>query len=105
MDMGTGKTITTIAVAGTLFKAGHIKRLLVVAPKSIVNVWQQEFDKFAAFPYTLAVLDGETPQFSMSLMVYTARQCAMIEQNFKQHAEHIYAQILSTVSQVPDTEE
>lgn len=59
MDMGTGKTITTIAVAGTLFKTGHIKRLLVVAPKSIVNVWQQEFDKFAAFPYTLAVLDGD----------------------------------------------
>ena len=59
MDMGTGKTITTIAVAGTLFQTGHIKRLLVVAPKSIVNVWQQEFEKFAAFPYTLAVLDGD----------------------------------------------
>ena len=59
MDMGTGKTITTIAVAGTLFKEGHIKRLLVVAPKSIVNVWEQEFDKFAAFPYTLVVLDGD----------------------------------------------
>ena len=59
MDMGTGKTITTIAVAGTLFKEGHIKRLLVVAPKSIVNVWEQEFEKFAAFPYTLVVLDGD----------------------------------------------
>ena len=59
MDMGTGKTITTIAVAGTLFQTGYIKRLLVVAPKSIVNVWQQEFEKFAAFPYTLAVLDGD----------------------------------------------
>jgi len=59
MDMGTGKTITTIAVAGTLFQTGLIKRLLVVAPKSIVNVWQQEFEKFAAFPYTLAVLDGD----------------------------------------------
>ncbi len=59
MDMGTGKTITTIAVAGTLYQTDHIKRLLVVAPKSIVNVWQQEFDKFADFPYTLAVLDGD----------------------------------------------
>lgn len=59
MDMGTGKTITTIAVAGTLFQTGRVKRLLVVAPKSIVNVWQQEFDKFADFPYTLAVLDGD----------------------------------------------
>ena len=59
MDMGTGKTITTIAVAGTLYNEGRIKRLLVVAPKSIVNVWEQEFDKFAAFPYTLVVLDGD----------------------------------------------
>ena len=30
-----------------------------MAPKSIVNVWEQEFDKFAAFPYTLVVLDGD----------------------------------------------
>ena len=28
-----------------------------------------------------------------------------IEQNFKQHAENIYAQILSVVSNNPDTEE
>ena len=48
MDMGTGKTITTIAVAGTLFNTGNIKRILVVSPKSIVQVWQQEFEKFAA---------------------------------------------------------
>lgn len=59
MDMGTGKTITTIAVAGTLFNTGNIKRLLVVSPKSIVQVWQQEFDKFAAFLFSIAVLDGD----------------------------------------------
>ena len=59
MDMGTGKTITTIAVAGTLYNTGNIKRLLVVSPKSIVQVWQQEFDKFAAFPYSVVVLDGD----------------------------------------------
>ena len=58
MDMGTGKTITTIAVAGTLFQKGKIKRLLVVSPKSIVDVWEQEFEKFADFDYSLVVLDG-----------------------------------------------
>ncbi len=58
MDMGTGKTITTIAVAGTLFRKHKITQMLVVCPKSIVDVWEQEFDKFAAFPYQLAVLDG-----------------------------------------------
>ena len=58
MDMGTGKTITTIAVAGALYQQRRISRMLVVAPKSIVDVWDEEFRKFAAFPYTLAVLDG-----------------------------------------------
>ena len=58
MDMGTGKTITTIAVAGTLSGKHKIKNMLVVSPKSIVSVWQQEFERFAAFPYQLVVLDG-----------------------------------------------
>jgi len=58
MDMGTGKTITTIAVAGALNGKHKVKNLLVVSPKSIVTVWQQEFEKFADFPYQLAVLDG-----------------------------------------------
>ena len=38
MDMGTGKTITTIAVAGALYQQRRISRMLVVAPKSIVDV-------------------------------------------------------------------
>ena len=61
MDMGTGKTITTIAVAGAMYQTGRVKKLLVVSPKSIVQVWQQEFDKFADFPYSVAVLDGHRP--------------------------------------------
>lgn len=58
MDMGTGKTITTIALAGTLYHKHKILQLLVVCPKSIVDVWQAEFEKFAAFPYSVVVLDG-----------------------------------------------
>ena len=58
MDMGTGKTITTIALAGTLHHRHKITQMLVVCPKSIVDVWEQEFEKFADFPYQLAVLDG-----------------------------------------------
>ena len=49
MDMGTGKTITTIALAGTLYLKNNITRLLIVCPKSIVDVWDQEFEKFADF--------------------------------------------------------
>lgn len=58
MDMGTGKTITTIALAGALYQKGNIKRLLIIAPKSIVSVWKQELEKFADFQYTAEILEG-----------------------------------------------
>jgi len=58
MEMGTGKTITSIAVAGALYQAGRIRRVLVVAPLSILGVWLEEFEKFADFDYSLAVLEG-----------------------------------------------
>lgn len=58
MEMGCGKSLTTIAVAGALYRAGKIHRMLVVAPLSILGVWREEFGKFAGFPYTLAVLQG-----------------------------------------------
>lgn len=58
MEMGTGKTLTTIAVEGALFNAGCIRRVLVVAPLSVTGVWKEEHDSFAAFDYSLAVLKG-----------------------------------------------
>ena len=32
--------------------------IFVVAPLSILGVWEEEFEKFAAFPYTLTILKG-----------------------------------------------
>ena len=58
MEMGTGKTLTAIAVAGRLFLDGMIARMLIVAPLSILGVWQQEFRKFTDFEYSLVVLNG-----------------------------------------------
>ena len=58
MEMGTGKTLTTIAIVGTLWQEARIQRLLVVAPLSILGVWEDEFERFAAFHYNLAVLSG-----------------------------------------------
>jgi SNF2 family DNA or RNA helicase len=58
IDMGTGKSLTSIAVAGALYQAGKIRRVLVVAPLSILGVWDEEFAKFADFDYSLAVLEG-----------------------------------------------
>jgi SNF2 family DNA or RNA helicase len=59
-DMGTGKTVTTIAVAGAMNAAGKANKVLVVCPKSIVGVWEEEFHKFADFGYRLTVLEGDT---------------------------------------------
>ena len=58
MEMGTGKSLTTIAVAGRLFLNRKIERMLIVAPMSILGVWQEEFRKFADFEYSLTILNG-----------------------------------------------
>lgn len=60
MEMGTGKTITAIGIAGALYLSGKINRVLVVAPLSILGVWEEEFAKFAAFPYHLTLLHGNS---------------------------------------------
>lgn len=51
MEPGTGKTLSSIAVIGIRHQAGQVKRVAVIAPKSVVPVWPKEFDSFAAFPY------------------------------------------------------
>ena len=80
MDMGTGKTLTTIALAGTLYHKHKILSLLVVCPKSIVDVWDQEFEKFALFPYNLAVLDGTSAKKADTIryMVGTGLQVIVV---------------------------
>jgi SNF2 family DNA or RNA helicase len=58
MEMGTGKSLTALAIAGRRYLDGQIKKLLIVCPTSIMFVWHDEFEKFANFPYSLLVLDG-----------------------------------------------
>ena len=58
MEMGTGKTITSIAIAGALYHAVEIGKVLIVAPLSILGVWEDEFAKFADFSYELIILQG-----------------------------------------------
>ena len=58
MEMGTGKTLTGIAIIGQLWNERCIQRLLIVAPLSILGVWRDEFNKFADYDYSLVVLEG-----------------------------------------------
>ena len=61
-EMGCGKTLTAIAVAGTLYQMGMLKRVLIVAPASVCSVWPREFQQFADFPHECHVLNGSTAQ-------------------------------------------
>lgn len=58
-EMGCGKTLTTIAVAGALYNLGKIDRVLVVAPTSVCSVWPHDLNQFATFPWEARVLMGD----------------------------------------------
>ena len=62
MDMGTGKTLSTVAIAGRMFLDGYIRRLLIIAPTSVCAVWPQEFQKFGDFPSRVGLLLGDHGQ-------------------------------------------
>jgi SNF2 family DNA or RNA helicase len=62
MEMGTGKTLTSIAIAGHRFLYDGVRRLLVVAPLSVVPVWPKEFTEFAAYPTRVVALSGTSSQ-------------------------------------------
>ena len=57
MEQGTGKTLSAISIAGARYLKGEIKRLLVLAPLSVVSVWKNEFEKIATFSYTVRVFN------------------------------------------------
>jgi len=50
-----------------LYLENFINHALIVAPLSILGVWEEEFAKFADFPYTLAVLQGSGAQKAKTL--------------------------------------
>lgn len=58
MEMGTGKTLTAMAMVGRQYKEGNFNKLLVVCPKVAMKVWENEFKKFATFDYSIACLQG-----------------------------------------------
>jgi SNF2 family DNA or RNA helicase len=58
--MGCGKSLTAIAIAGARFHRGEIRRLLVIAPTSVVPVWPREFAIHADFPHEVRSLEGPT---------------------------------------------
>lgn len=60
MEQGCGKTAVAIAAAGYRFQRGEVRRVLVVAPASVVPVWPKELSLHAAFPHEVKSLEGST---------------------------------------------
>jgi len=66
-----------------LYRDGRVRRILVVAPLSILGVWEQEFVKFAAFDYTLAVLSGSSAKKADALRSMTGSQLQVAVVNYE----------------------
>lgn len=83
MEMGTGKTLTTIAVEGALYNAGRIRRVLVVSPLSVTGVWKEEHDAYADFDYTLAILKGSGEKKLDTLRHMTGQSLQVVVVNYE----------------------
>jgi len=79
----TGKTLVSIAIIGALLAAGRIKRVLIVAPLSILGVWEDEFKRFADFPYQLIVLNGTIQKKIQQLRFLTGEGVHVVVVNYE----------------------
>lgn len=57
--------------------------MLIVAPLSILGVWEEEFGKFAAFPYALAVLSGSSAKKLDTLRHMTGDALQVVVVNYE----------------------
>lgn len=58
-EVGCGKTLTAIAIAGVLYQKKLIEHLLVVCPASVTVSWQNDFAKFAGFNAVVEPMQGD----------------------------------------------
>lgn len=83
MEMGTGKTLTSIAIAGALYQFGKVSKILVTAPLSILGVWEQEFGQFADFPNTVTVLKGSSKNKGETLKTLRDNKLQIVVVNYE----------------------
>jgi SNF2 family DNA or RNA helicase len=79
MEMGTGKSLVAITTAGAMYQSGRVRRLLVVCPKTIMGVWNDEFAKFADFGYELTMLTGSSDDKAKRLKALSAVGCKVAD--------------------------
>ena len=52
MEQRTGKTLPAIAIAGRRFLNNQVKKLMIIIPLSVLDVWKEQFE-YANFDYTI----------------------------------------------------
>lgn len=83
VEMGCGKSLISVAVAGALFKERRIRNLLIVCPLSICGVWEEEFSKFADFDYNLKILKGSLGKKAEALCSLQGRALQIAVVNYE----------------------
>jgi len=61
-EQGTGKTLTVVAAFDALVEQGEADVLIVVAPKSMISEWAEEFRRFTGNLYRVSVVHGTMAQ-------------------------------------------
>ena len=61
LDMGLGKTYTSINIARYRHMYNNVNRVLIVAPRSLLHQWQEELKKYVIEDNEIVILEG-TPQ-------------------------------------------
>lgn len=83
VEMGCGKSLVSVAVAGALFNERRIRNLLIVCPLSICGVWEEEFSKFADFEYNLKILKGSLEKKTETLYSLEGRALQIAVVNYE----------------------
>ena len=56
-DVGLGKSLTAVAVAGARYLKGEVKKVLIVCPLAVLSVWEREFNNLTV-PNAVYSLEG-----------------------------------------------
>lgn len=67
MEQGTGKTIVALRVATLLWKKNKIKSVLILAPKTVLSIWEQEIQNTLLCPYSF---DNKNTGIEFTLLNY-----------------------------------
>lgn len=59
MEQGTGKTLSAIAIATHRYLKGQMRKLLIIAPKSVLPEWARQFEEHTDLSYEAHVVEGK----------------------------------------------